>query len=226
LRGRAPRRRGALVAAALLLPPAWAAAAQDACGGLDPPTPEVTVAVEDPVEPRIVAASEAEIRRRAGAAGKSTQGDAITRGLTVSETGTKTGYTLARATLPDGTGCVALKSIQARAMDREVTVLIDRSYRPGSCEHRAILDHEQEHVRINAEALRQTGKLLEQRLETVADRWGGCWLAPDQAPRVEEAIGRAVSEATAAARDEAEARHRRLDTPESYAEVQARCENW
>jgi hypothetical protein len=219
-------RRGALAAAMLVLP-AWpAAAAQDLCGGLDPPTPEVRVEVADPPEPRIVAASEAEIRERAGAAGKSAQGDAITRGLTVSETATETGYTLAKATLPDGTGCVALKGIEAEVADRGTTVLVDRSYRAGSCEHRAILDHEREHVRVNAEALRQTGRLLEERLEAVADRWGGRWLAPDQAPRVEEAIGRAVGEATAAARDEAEARHRRLDTPESYAEVQARCENW
>jgi hypothetical protein len=220
LRGRA------LAAAALLLLPAWAAAAQDSCGGLDPPTPEVRVDVAHPPEPRIVAASEAEIRERAGAAGKGTRGDAVTRGLTVSETATETGYTLAKATLPDGTGCVALKGVEARVADRGVTVLIDRSYRPGRCEYRAILDHEREHVRINAEALRRTGRLLEEGLEAVADRWGGRWLAPDQAPRVEEAIGRAVREATAAARDEAEARHARLDTPESYAEVQDRCGNW
>jgi hypothetical protein len=212
--------------AALLLLPRWAATAQGTCGGLDPPEPEVEVSIPDPAEPRIVAAPEAEIRRRAGAAGRSAQGGAITRGLTVSETATETGYTLAKATLPDGTGCVALKGIEARVADRGTTVLIDRSYRAGSCEHRAILDHEQEHVRINAEALRRTGLLLEERLEAVADRWGGRWLAPEQASRVEEAIGRAVREATSAARDEAQARHRRLDTPESYAEVQERCESW
>jgi hypothetical protein len=227
LRERGPR-RGALAAtvAALLLLPAWAVAAQGTCGGLDPPTPSVGVDVADPPEPRIVAAAEAEIRRRAGAAGKSTRGDAITRGLTVSETATEAGYTLAKATLPDGTGCVALKGIEARVADRGVTLLVDRSYRPGSCEYRAILDHEQEHVRINAEALRQTGRLLEEQLEAVAGRWGGRWSAPEQAPRIDEAVGRAVREATAAARGEAEARHRRLDTPESYAEAQERCGNW
>jgi hypothetical protein len=215
-----------VLAAALLLLPACLAVARGDCGGLDPPTPDVKVDVAGPPEPRIVAASEAEIRERAGAAGKSTRGDAVTRGLTVSETATETGYTLAKATLSDGTGCVALKGIEARVADRGVTVLVDRSYRPGSCERRAILDHEQEHVRINAEALRQTGRLLEDQLEAVADRWGGRWLAPDQAPRIEEAIGRAVGEATAAARGEAEAGHGRLDTPESYAEVQERCGNW
>ena len=219
-------RRRALAAALLLLLPAGPALAQRDCGGLDPPTPEVTVDVANPPEPRIVAASEAEIRRRAGAAGQAAPSDAITRGLTVSETATETGYTLAKATLSDGIGCVALKGIEARVADRDVTVLVDRSYRPGSCERRAILDHEREHVRINAEALRRTGKLVEDQLEAVADRWGGRWLAPDQAPRIDEAIGRAVSESTAAARGEAEARHRRLDTPESYAEVQERCGNW
>ena len=223
--GRKHRRR-ALAVALLLFLPAWPASAQRDCGGLDPPTPDVKVDVADLPEPRIVAASEAEIRKRAGAAGKSTPSDAITRGLTLSETGTETGYTLAKATLSDGTGCVALKGVEAKVMDREVTVLIDRSYRPGSCEYRAILDPERQHVRINADALRRTGRLLEERLEAVADRWGGRWLAPDQAPRVEGAIGRAVSEAAAAAREEAEARHRRLDTPESYAAVQERCGNW
>ena len=224
MRGRKAR-RGAALAAVLLLP-AWPAAAQTACGGLDPPTPDVNVNVADPPEPRIVAASEAEIRQRAGAAGQTAPGEAITRGLTVSETATETGYTLAKATLLDGTGCVALKSIEAEVAGRETTILIDRSYRPGSCEHQAILDHEEEHVRINAEALRRTGRRLDERLEAVADRWGGRWLAPDQAPRVKEAVDRAVSRATKTARDEAEARHRRLDTPESYAEVQGRCENW
>jgi hypothetical protein len=225
LTGRGLRRRG-LAAALLLLLPAWPVLAQGDCGGLDPPTPDVKVDVADPPAPRIVPASEAEIRQRAGAVGQATPREAVTRGLTVSETGTKTGYTLAKATLSDGTGCVALKSIEAEVADRDVTVLVDRSYRPGRCEYRAILDHEQEHVRINAEALRQTGRLLEDQLEAVADRWGGRWLAPDQAPRIEEAIGRAVREATAAARGEAEAGHRRLDTPESYAEVQERCGNW
>jgi hypothetical protein len=227
LKGREVR-RGALAAAAAaaLLLPIGPAAAQTACGGLDPPTPEVGVTVQDPPEPRIVAASEAEIRRRAGAAGQDAPSGAVTRGLTVSETATETGYTLARATLPDGTTCVALKGIEAEVADREVTILIDRSYSPGSCEHQAILDHENEHVRVNAEALRETGRLLEQELDAVAERWEGRWAAPDEAQELEQAIGGAVSEAVGTARGEAQARHRQLDTPESYAEVQAHCRDW
>jgi hypothetical protein len=203
--------------------PAPAAAA---CDGLDPVRPEVSVRVGQPAEPRVVAASTAEIRERAGATGQAGRGEAVTRGLTVNEARTEAVYTLATATLPDGARCVALQRADATVADRAVTVLVDQAYAPGSCQHRAILDHEREHVRINAKALRRTGQLLEERLREAVDRWAGRWLPAKDAERVQAAIDGAVAEASRTARDEAEERHRRIETPESYAEVQARCTGW
>jgi hypothetical protein len=202
----------------------WPALA--ACSGLDPVTPEVRVQIDAPPTPRIAAAAQADIRQRTEAMGRGARGEAVTRGLTLNEFRTETGYTLATATLPGKSRCVALKGIQAKAGSGDLTVLIDSRYRPGSCQYQAILDHEQEHVRINADALSRTGRLLDERLRSVGNDWAGRWVPDSEAGKIEEAVNGAVADAVRLAREEADASHERLDTPESYDEVQARCDRW
>jgi hypothetical protein len=214
----------ALGLAALAMGP-WPAALA-ACRGLDPVTPEVRIRTEEPPPPRIVAAAQAEIRRRTEQDGRGAPADAVTRGLTIDELRTETGYTLATATLPDGSRCVALKGIQAKVGSGGLTVLIDRRYQPGTCQYQAILEHEQQHVRINAEALTRTGRLLEQRLRAVANDWAGRWVPESEAKEIAAAVNDPGADSVRVARDAADAKHARLDSPESYAAVQARCDRW
>ena len=76
------------------------------CGGLDPPTPDVKVDVAGPPEPGSSPPPKPRSASARAPRGKRTAGEAVTRGLTVSETGTKAGYTLATVTRPTA-GCVA-----------------------------------------------------------------------------------------------------------------------
>lgn len=171
-------------------------------------------------------ASAAEIRRRAGTAGKSAPGGAVVRGLTVSAAATTAGYALVTSTSTSGGQCVALKSVTANVVSRDLAVLVDSRYLPGSCEHRAILDHEQEHVRIDAQALRRTAQMVERGLGEVAAVWAGRWVPESVATGISEAVNGTVENAVRAARQEADVNNFRLDQPESYARVQARCERW
>ena len=135
------------------------------------------------------------------------------------------GVTLSKVSRGDE-HCVALSAIHAEVASREVTVLVDRKYRPGTCQYDAILAHEREHVRINADALRDTGRLLEQRLNAVADRWSERWLQADRQDEIQAEIDGATQTATREARAKAEERSGRIDTPQSYSQVQARCDSW
>jgi hypothetical protein len=214
-------RRAAL--AALLLQAPEPALAD--CGGLQPLQPTVTVTTSEPAEPRLVAATTAEIRSRAARSGSGLPAGAMARGLTVDDVAAEARTTLSAVTSGQGR-CVALQAIDGTVRSRAVEVLIDRDYRPGSCQYRVVLEHEREHVRINAGALARLGELLAQRLRELADRWAGRWLPAGGEAGLEEELGRALEEATRQARGEAEERHRAIDTAEAYAAVQARCERW
>lgn len=214
--------RRAALAALLLQAPVPALAD---CEVLQPLQPTVTVATGEPAEPRLVAATTAEIRSRAARSGSGLPAGAMARGLTVDDLAAEARTTLSMVTRGQGR-CVALQAIDGTVRSRAVEVLIDRDYRPGSCQYRVILEHEREHVRINAGALARLGELLEQRLRELADRWAGRWLPAGGEAGLEEELGQALEEATREARGEAEERHRAIDTAEAYAAVQARCERW
>ncbi|MGD9508119.1 MAG: hypothetical protein AB7X49_06155, partial [Geminicoccaceae bacterium] len=131
--------------------------------------------VHDPLAPDIVPATEERLRREVVAVGWQSSPDTFVGGLTLDRVEAQASVSVAKI----GSGsdrCVAVAGIEAEVTDRELTVLIDRKYRPGSCEYQAILDHEQEHVRINADALEDLGARLELRLRALLDRRAGRWL--------------------------------------------------
>ena len=216
---------GAAVLGAALVP-ACSPHAQAACEGLEPQTPAVTVEVTGPAEPEIVAASEAELRARAVATGRGMPAGAVTRGLTTAETEARASYTVTAITLADGTRCLTLQSLAGEVVERSAVILIDQRYRPGTCQHDALLAHEREHAEINAAALRQTADLLEERLKRVAGRWAGHWLADPGTHPADQEVDAAIAEVMRRAQEQAERRHRSIDSPASYAQVQARCAHW
>lgn len=195
------------------------------CAGLQPLQPKVTVATAAPAAPRLVAATAAEIRSRAARSGTGLAAGAEASGLTVDDVSVEARTILSTTTRGEDR-CVALRAIEGAVRSRTVEVLIDRAYRPGSCQYRAVLEHEREHVRINAGALARLGEVLEQRLRALADPWAGRWVPAGGEAGLEVGLGRALEEATRQARGEAEERHRAIDTAEAYAAVQARCDRW
>jgi hypothetical protein len=121
---------------------------------------------------------------------------------------------------------VALARIAARLANEDVTVLVDRRYKAGSCERKAVLAHEMEHVRIGNEVLREWEGRTRERLRTVADRWAGRWVAAGEARRIDKEISAAVSDLVRRIEADSRRRNARIDTPASYREVQRRCRSW
>ena len=103
--------------------------------------------------------------------------------------------------------------------------LIDRKYRPGTCQYDAILTHEREHVQINAGALRDRTPA-----RAAAERGGGPLVGTlaeaDWQDEIQAEIDGATQTATREARAKAEERSGQIDTPQSYSHVQARCDSW
>ncbi len=204
------------------------ARAEPACGGPKPDAPKVEVAVTTP-EPRVVDATRAEIRRRIGGPsgnGRHAGGEAVTLGLTATQLAARADYELTKVTRRDGSECVALARIAARLANEDVTVLVDRRYKAGSCERKAVLAHEMEHVRIGNEVLREWEGRTRERLRTVADRWAGRWVAAGEARRIDKEISAAVSDLVRRIEADSRRRNARIDTPASYREVQRRCRSW
>jgi hypothetical protein len=125
--------------------------------------------------------------------------------------------------------CVWLKTAEITVGFQDLTVYINRAYEDGTCESDAVEAHEQEHVAINRAVLKKYLPRLEQVVsQAVAYKpfirvLGG----PEQAREAYiqhfgERLGPLLREMEA----ERVRRNNRIDTPESYAEVAGRCEDW
>lgn len=199
-----------------------------ACAGPKPEAPKVEVTVATP-EPRIADATRAEIKRRIGgsaAGGRHAGGEAVTLGLTATQLAARADYELTKVTRRDGTECVALARIGAKLANEDVSVLVDRRYKPGSCERKAVLAHEMEHVRIGNEVLREWEGRARDRLRAVADRWSGRWVPASDARRIDKEIADVVADLVRRMEADSRRRNARIDTPASYREVQRRCRGW
>ena len=199
-----------------------------ACGGTKPEAPKVEVTIVTP-EPRVADATRAEIRRRiGGSAGgqRHAGGEAVTLGLTATQLAARADYELTKVTRRDGVECVALARIGAKLANEDVTVLVDRRYKPGSCERKAVLAHEMEHVRIGDEVLREWEGRARERLRAVADRWAGRWVPAAEAKRIDKEVSAAVADLVRRMEADSRRRHAKIDTPASYREVQRRCRGW
>ena len=225
-----------LVAACLLLTatPCLAAEAArapkaPACGGAKPEAPKVEVTIATP-EPRVADATRAEIRRRIGGSATGQRhaggGEAVTLGLTATQLAARADYELTKVTRRDGVECVALARIGAKLANEDVTVLVDRRYKPGTCERKAVLAHEMEHVRIGNEVLHEWEGRASERLRAVADRWAGRWVPAAEAKRIDKEVSAAVADLVRRMEADSRRRNARIDTPASYREVQRRCRGW
>jgi hypothetical protein len=128
----------------------------------------------------------------------------------------------------DGSGyCAQLRAARVEIGLKQLDVIVDRRFVPGSCEREAVLDHESEHVEVFREAVRHYFSALEDALLAtsrplnihVADRNAAraIYLGPitDSLKPIFEAINRRARDGNA-----------RLDKPESYAAVFKRCIHW
>jgi hypothetical protein len=217
---------GGFALSAMLLHAAAASAAPDVCTSLSPVTTKIEVNVEAPGEPAIRVASAEEIQRLAGRSGRSQADEAVTRGLTSSEIQGSARYELLEQTLPESGRCTALSKMTARFAIPTLTIHIDRRYRPGSCEYSAILEHEQEHVRITKETLQRWENRIRQQLESAVTSWRDRWLPAAVEREIKAAIDHAIADLVRQIQADADRQHAAIDTPAAYEKVRRRCSGW
>lgn len=149
-------------------------------------------------------------------------------GLTRTETQLAVTPTVKLYKQPGGGACVILAEVEASWRMIHATIDVAAEYRPGSCEHAVVLDHEREHVRLTRRAFEVYGARMEARLREQAAA-----LKPFQTGDVEGAAQVVTDRMMNAARqvmDQFKAESRRanaaIDTPESYRTVSAKCRKW
>lgn len=122
--------------------------------------------------------------------------------------------------------CLWITAIDAKLTIPSMTVYVSSNYRVGSCEHRAILEHENSHVQRTTALLRPYAAKLEDELRAAAKK-----------PLVGRDPGKAEKEMMAALQnrvagvmaslEKERARvNDQLDTEDNYRKTAARCRNW
>lgn len=153
-----------------------------------------------------------------------------TLGLTVSRVGMTGGYT-ANIETEDGKTCVSLKTVDLKLANDELTVYIDKKYKPSSCEYKVIKNHEKHHVAVAQQALiffkpdieAQVQKTIlnlrpqivgsaKERDEVLSNQFQQ--IINDLQPLLEH-INKKTAE-----------KNYQIDTPESYARTKELCKNW
>jgi hypothetical protein len=131
-------------------------------------------------------------------------------------------------TVRDDSGyCTRLRAAAVEIGLKQLDVIVDRRFAPGSCERQAVLDHEGEHVEVFRDALRYYLPVLERALaQTALPRD-----IPGADPKAAQAaylelITDSLKPVFAAIHNRARDKNARLDLPEIYAAVFKRCRQW
>ncbi|MBF0447948.1 MAG: hypothetical protein HQL67_07095 [Magnetococcales bacterium] len=124
--------------------------------------------------------------------------------------------------------CVTLETVHIEYGFGQTPVLIDRRYRPGSCEYGVIYNHESGHVRImNNRGNRYQSwvkRQVAQRVQTIRPVQTS---RPKQAKEAMEKQIKAITERLAQQMNKSlAAAHAVIDTPENYKRTQSQCQNW
>lgn len=128
----------------------------------------------------------------------------------------------------DGSGyCAQVRAAHVEIGLKQLDVIVDRRFAPGSCERQAVLDHEAQHVEVFREAVNYYLPALERALAQtslplnvhVANRneARAAYLGP---------ITDSLKPIFAAINGRARDGNMQLDTPERYAAVFKRCSHW
>ncbi len=162
------------------------------------------------------------------------RGNRITRahqnaiGLTYAETLLSLGAATRAVPRQRSGYCVYLQEMEATFGFGRFDVYVGSEYPPGSCEYRTILDHENEHVAIFRDLIREFGGRMRSAIERELRN-----LEPVFAPSIEVGTDLAISRLQERLQPtiqafEAESRRRngRIDTQGNYLALQELCSNW
>jgi len=127
-----------------------------------------------------------------------------------------------------GKFCGQLTKVTARIGYEELTVYVARKYRPGSCNYRSILDHENQHVAVFRDTMTKYAARVEHRLNRTAGRMKPVLAstANQAAKLLQNKLQRELKPLFREMDREMDHRNGKLDTAKNYRQEQARCSNW
>jgi hypothetical protein len=124
--------------------------------------------------------------------------------------------------------CAWLRKIKVQISFTRLDVFVAKEYKPGSCQHAAILAHENEHVAIEKEMAEQLRRETLAKLKNVEHKLiSTTTRTKEEMKHFLSGILQPMLEANMAAYKERKKKaHAKIDSKESYAKVQASCKNW
>ena len=149
-------------------------------------------------------------------------------GLTLSDFRFQIGTTVSLLPAEGGGLCVYPDSFDISIGYSGFKVYIDRRYGKGSCEYRAVLEHENEHVSLYRSAMVRSLPNLQRAVYSAARRITPVVVeTPDQGARyMQKQMHNKLKSHVAQLSRNADVANARIDTLTSYKRVHARCRNW
>jgi hypothetical protein len=151
-------------------------------------------------------------------------------GLTSAQTGYQVRPQIWYLPLGERTTCVVLQSVEVDWRISMLTIDIASNYPEGSCAYQAIKDHENQHVSLTRGAFERAAAELRLRLADAVRAYDRPVVmavpAADAARAVAAQLETVVAAVAAAYERDVRQVNASIDTPASYARVQARCRDW
>ncbi len=126
--------------------------------------------------------------------------------------------------------CFWLESIDVELTYKSIEVYIAREYKRGSCEYKAVLRHEREHLRIARDNLERFKPRVRAALTSLLiptpDRPVQLKSADDAEEQYDALFQRILQPVYGEMLADLDAAQGKIDTPKSYARVRRKCNNW
>ena len=111
-----------------------------------------------------------------------------------------------------------------------VEIYVAREYRPGSCAYRAILDHEEDHLRVARNILDPYAAEMRSALTSLGiPKPNAPWFVDDleaAKAKAQDLLGRLLNPIYRRMQAEMANRQAQLDSRQEYREVYRRCDSW
>lgn len=149
-------------------------------------------------------------------------------GLTLTELKYQMRLNIEAVPISNSSYCARLTDVDADLGYDELRVYIARKFRPGSCAHRSINDHEMTHVAVFREAINRFYPRLQHRLQRAATEMGPVRASsPESAANyLRKRLSAVIKPLFLEMNRELDRNNAQLDTPERYRQEQALCNDW
>lgn len=149
-------------------------------------------------------------------------------GLTSTELGFSMKVRINALPLANGRYCGYLDTVNASFGYDQLTVYIDSKYRPGSCQHASIMEHEKLHVLVFRRTLEKYAPRVERRLARASARMQPVVAsnAKQAATRLKNKLRNEIQPLFREMNRQLNRSNAKLDTPENYKREQKRCAEW